>query len=52
MQADVVSRYHWMTGGQFLNAVALGQAPPGPVVQTVAVMDYAAAGLAGRLLPP
>ncbi len=44
MQADAVSHYHWMTGAQFLNAVALGQVTPGPVVQTVAVVGYAAAG--------
>jgi chromate transporter len=50
MQADAVSRYHWMTGAQFLSAVALGQVTPGPVVQTVAVVGYAAAGLAGGLL--
>jgi chromate transporter len=50
MQADAVSHYHWMTGGQFLNAVALGQITPGPVVQTVAVVGYAAAGVAGGLL--
>jgi chromate transporter len=50
MQADAVSHYHWMTGGQFPNAVALGQITPGPVVQTVAVVGYAAAGLAGGLL--
>jgi chromate transporter len=50
MQADAVGRYHWMTGAQFLNAVALGQITPGPVVQTVAVVGYAAAGLAGALL--
>ncbi len=50
MQANAVSRYHWMTGAQFLNAVALGQVTPGPVVQTVAVVGYAAAGLAGGLL--
>jgi chromate transporter len=50
MQADAVSHYHWMTGAQFLNAVALGQVTPGPVVQTVAVVGYAAAGLAGGLL--
>ena len=52
MQADAVSHYHWMTGAQFLNAVALGQVTPGPVVQTVAVVGYAAAGLAGGLLAP
>jgi len=50
MQADAVTRYHWMSGGQFLNAVALGQLTPGPVVQTVAVVGYAAAGLTGGVL--
>ena len=50
MQADAVDHYHWMTGSQFLNAVALGQVTPGPVVHTVAVVGYAAAGLPGALL--
>ena len=50
MQGDAVSHYHWMTGTQFLNAVALGQVTPGPVVQTVAVVGYAAAGIGGGLL--
>jgi chromate transporter len=50
MQTDAVSHYHWMTGAQFLNAVALGQITPGPVVQTVAVVGYAAAGIGGGLL--
>jgi chromate transporter len=52
MQNDAVSHYHWMTDAQFLNAVALGQITPGPVVQTVAVVGYAAAGLLGGLLAP
>ncbi|HWG65283.1 MAG TPA: chromate efflux transporter, partial [Streptosporangiaceae bacterium] len=50
MQHDAVHTYHWMTAGQFLGAVALGQVTPGPVVQTVAVVGYAAAGLGGGLL--
>ena len=50
MQADAVARYHWMTGGQFLNAVALGQITPGPVVLTVAAVGYAAGGIWGGLL--
>jgi chromate transporter len=50
MQADAVNHYHWMTSAQFLNAVALGQVTPGPVVQTVAVVGYAAYGLGGGLL--
>ena len=50
MQHDAVYTYHWMTAGQFLTAVALGQVTPGPVVQTVAVVGYAAAGIGGGLL--
>jgi chromate transporter len=50
IQHDVVSTYHWMTGAQFLNAVALGQITPGPVVQTVSVVGYAAGGVGGGLL--
>ncbi len=50
MQADAVNTYHWMTHGQFLNAVALGQITPGPVVLTIAAVGYSAAGIAGGLL--
>jgi chromate transporter len=50
MRSDAVDHYHWMTGTQFLNAVALGQVTPGPVTQTVAAVGYAAAGIGGGLL--
>ncbi len=50
MQNDAVDHFHWMSGAQFLNAVALGQVTPGPVVQTVAAVGYAAAGLGGGLI--
>jgi chromate transporter len=50
MQADAVDHYHWMSGAEFVNAVALGQITPGPVVHTVAVVGYAAAGIGGGLL--
>ena len=43
MQADAVHRYHWLTDAQFVNAVALGQITPGPVVHTVAAVGYGAA---------
>lgn len=50
MQGDAVHTYHWMSSTQFLNAVALGQVTPGPVVATVAAVGYAAHGLAGGAL--
>jgi chromate transporter len=50
MQSDAVGTYHWMTHGQFLNVVALGQVTPGPLTQTVAAVGYAAGGLPAALL--
>jgi chromate transporter len=50
MQGDAVHTYHWMTNAEFLNAVALGQVTPGPVVATVAAVGYGAHGLAGGVL--
>jgi chromate transporter len=50
MQHDAVTTYHWMSSSQFLNAVALGQITPGPVVATVAAVGYAAKGVAGACI--
>jgi chromate transporter len=50
MQGDAVHAYHWMTNTEFLNAVALGQVTPGPVVATVAAVGYGAYGIPGGLL--
>jgi chromate transporter len=50
MQHDAVEHYRWMTDRQFLDAVALGQVTPGPVVLTVAAVGYAAAGIGGGVL--
>jgi chromate transporter len=50
MAHDATVTYHWMTGSQFLSAVALGQVTPGPVVQTVAVVGYAAGGVVGGIV--
>ena len=50
MQGDAVHTYHWMTSAQFLDAVALGQVTPGPVVATVAAVGYASHRVAGAAL--
>jgi chromate transporter len=50
MQGDAVHAYHWMSNTEFLNAVALGQVTPGPVVATVAAVGYGAFGIGGGLL--
>ena len=50
MQHDAVQQSHWLTNGQFLNAVALGQVTPGPVTHTVAAVGFGAAGVGGALL--
>jgi chromate transporter len=50
MQNDAVHAYHWMSNDQFLNAVALGQVTPGPVVATVAAVGYAAHGISGAII--
>jgi chromate transporter len=50
MQHDATHTYHWMSANQFLNAVALGQVTPGPVVSTVAAVGYAARGVGGGIL--
>jgi chromate transporter len=50
MQGDAVHVYHWMSNARFLDAVALGQITPGPVVATVAAVGYAAHGIEGWLV--
>ena len=50
MQHDVVSVHHWLSEKQFADAVALGQLTPGPVVLTIAVVGYGAAGFWGAAL--
>jgi chromate transporter len=47
LHGGVVTRFHWLTDQQFLDAVAVAMITPGPVVITVAFIGYLVAGPAG-----
>jgi chromate transporter len=47
LRADLVERYHWLTEGQLLDAVAAGQLTPGPLFTTATFIGYLLAGLPG-----
>ena len=50
LYGGVVTKFHWLTERQFVDAVAVAMITPGPVVITAAFIGYLVAGLIGAVV--
>jgi len=50
VRAELVTRLHWISERQLLDAIAMGQATPGPLSTTATFVGYLLAGLPGAVV--
>lgn len=50
IEAEVVDSHHWLTHQEFVDATALGQITPGPVLITATFIGYRVAGTLGAIV--